>query len=248
MEAKTIEGLKHLPERSRDIMICFADRIAEAFGERLESMILFGSAAGGDFIEGKSDINTMIVLDKIRAVDLNIIMEAGRKFARKGLGIPLIFEKDHIATSLDTFPIEFSDMKRSHILLHGRDPLMDAVIEGRNLRYQCERELKSMLVNLRRGFLRSDGKRENLENLLEGSLATVLAACRGLLWMAGKTPPDNIDDLLVEVHKLYDSETKALDRVWHLRKGHSGATATLEALFEDYADEIAQLAALVDRL
>ena len=243
-----IKKLAHLPEKSRKVIIDFADQIAEAFTGKVEALVLFGSAAGGDFIEDKSDINILIVLDDVRAIDLNMIMHIGKKYAKKGLGIPLIFQKDHVATSLDTFPIEFSDMKRRHILLFGNDLLSNAIIEGQNLRYQCERELKSMMVNLRRGFLRTEGRKENLEDLLTGSLSTVLAACRGMMWLAEKTPPDNIDDLLAAVRTVYNADTAAIDRVWHLRKGGSESTATLETLFESYVDDIARLALIVDRL
>jgi predicted nucleotidyltransferase len=247
MKPEILEKLSHLPDKSRDTVAAFTDKIAKAFGEQLYSMILFGSAAGRDFIEGKSDINLIIILEKVRAADLEIIMEAGQKYARKGLAVPLVFERGHIVSSLDTFPIEFSDMKQRHILLSGEDPLEQAIIEKKNLRYQCERELKSILVNLRRGFLRTEAKRENIEKLLEDSLSSVLAACRGMIWMADKTPPDEATELLGDIHNIYECDTTAIDRVWRLRKGQSGATAMLEALFEDYIVNIADLAAVVDR-
>lgn len=237
-----------LSKKSRKMIAEFTGKLVEAFEERLYSFILFGSAAGKNFIEGKSDINTMIILTEMVMSDLEIIMEIWEKHAHKGLAAPLIFEKGHVPSSLDTFPIEFSDMKQRHILLHGTDPLENAVIEGRNLRYQCEREFKSMVVNLRRGFLRTEGKREKIEALLDESLASVLAACRGMIWMADKTPPDDISDLLKMIIDIYQSDTSAIDRVWRLHQGQSGATALLEALFEDYKNNLTDLAAVADRL
>ena len=246
MKDEIIQKLNHLPEKSRDILAGFADRIYKAFGDQLYSMMLFGSAAGGGYIEGKSDINTMIILERVRVSDLEIIMEAGQKYTGKGLAVPLIFERGHVVSSLDTFPIEFSDMKQRHLTLYGAEPLADAVIEKKNLRYQCERELKSILVNLRRGFLTTDAQRENIEALLENSLSSVLAACRGMIWMADREPNDFIVDLLNDLREIYNTDTSAIDRVWRLRKGHSGATAMLEALFEDYLANIAELARMVD--
>jgi hypothetical protein len=242
------EKLPNLPKKSRNMISDFTGKLVKAFEERLYSFILFGSAAGKNFIEGKSDINTMIILTEVVMSDLEIIMETWEKYARKGLAVPLIFEKGHVASSLDTFPIEFSDMKQRHILLHGADPLENAVIERKNLRYQCEREFKSMVVNLRRGFLRTEGKREKIEALLDESLASTLAACRGMIWMADKTPPDDTSDLLRMIIELYDTDTSAIDRVWRLHQGQSGATALLEALFEDYKNNLTDLAAVADGL
>jgi predicted nucleotidyltransferase len=242
------EKLAHLPQKSQDVISEFSEKLVEALGENLGSVILFGSAAGGEYNESKSDINILIILQNVRIIDLTVIMEAGRKYAKKGLAIPFIFEREHIETSLDTFPIEFSDMLKRHILVYGNDPLENAKIEKTNLRYQCEREFKSILVNLRRGFLQTGGKGENIETLLAGSLSGVLAACRALIWLMGQAPPDNVETLLKDVQDKYKVDTDAIGRVWHLKKGHSGATATLEALFDDYSRNIAKFAAVVDKM
>jgi hypothetical protein len=242
------EKLSRLPGKSKNAVAEFTEQLVEAFAEKLYSFILFGSAAGKNFIEGKSDINTLIILEDITVSDLEILMEIWQKYAQKGLAAPLLFERGHVASSLDTFPMEFSDMKQRHILLYGADPLETAAIEGKNLRYQCEREFKSMVVNLRRGYLRTEGKREKIEALLDGSLASALAACRGMIWMAGKTPPDDISDLLVMIRETYNTDTSAIDRVWRLHQGQSGATALLEALFEDYKNNLTDLAAVADGL
>ncbi len=242
------DKLSGLPEKTGRTVAQFVHKMTEAFGERVYSILLFGSAVGEDFIEDKSDINTLVILDVVKVYDLEIMMEAGRKLFKKGLAIPLIFEKGHIVSSLDTFPIEFSDMKRRHIVLLGANPLENAVVEQKNLRYQCERELKSIVVNLRRGFLRTDAQRDNIEKLLDGSIASTLAACRGLIWMKGKTPPDDVADMLADIRETYNVDITAIDRVWRLHKGQSGATALLEAVFDDYIRNIADLAAVADKL
>jgi predicted nucleotidyltransferase len=255
MQTETATLLSYLPDKSRDVTIKFADKMMESFTDNLVSVILYGSAAGrqdaaseGNFIEGKSDINILIILQSVRAVDLNIVLDNGKKFFKKGLAVPLVFERDHIKTSLDTFPIEFSDIKNRHIVLFGTDPFEKAEIDGRNLRYQCERELKSMLVNLRRGFVQTDGNREALEALLSKSFSSVLAACRGLIWLAGQMAPDNIPGVLEILKDTYKIDVSAIERVWRLRKGESGATALLEAIFDDYTRNIAKLASVVDNL
>jgi predicted nucleotidyltransferase len=248
MKPEISEKLTHLPQKSKDVIIEFSDKLVDSLGENLSSVILFGSAAEGEYIEDKSDINVLIILHNVRVVDLIVVMETGKKFAKKGLAVPFIFEREHIETSLDTFPIEFSDMRKRHILLYGADPLIKAEIERTNLRYQCEREFKSILVNLRRGFIQTGGKKENLETLLSGSLSSVLAACRGLIWLKGQAPSDGVEALLKDIEEKYKADTASLGRVWHLKKGHSGATATLEALFDDYCREIAQLASTVDKM
>jgi hypothetical protein len=248
--------LNHLPPKSRDTISGFAQALIEGFGEKLLSLILFGSAARTiksgapeDFKEAISDINMVIVLDKVTSKELNMILNISRKYQKNNLALPLIFAKDHIATSLDTFPLEFSDMKQRHICLHGTDPLEKAVIENKNLRHQCEVEFKGKLVQMRRGYLAAGENKENLIALLSASVSSIVAACRGLVHLKGQMPPDNIADLLTLVGEDYKINVEAIERAWHIKRGESEeATATLQILFDNYLITLENLANMVDKL
>lgn len=249
------DKLRHLPPKTQALLIKFSDLLIENLGENLYSLMLFGSAAraskrnGDDFKEGASDINTVITLEKVTTRELNVILEIGSKFKGQGLAIPLIFKRGHILSSLDTFPLEFSDMKYNHITLHGADPLEDAEIETRNLRHQCEVEFKGQLVQLRRGYLASAENQEILTELISTSVTSIMAACRGMALMAGKTPPDNKSDLLKLVHDDYDVDTLPIDEALRMKHGETGgATAALEILFDKYLTTIEKLADVVDGL
>jgi hypothetical protein len=248
--------LSHLPPKSRQIVAGFAGDISEAFGNRLLALFLFGSAARivksgapEDFKEGASDINLAIVLDRVTTTELNLIANIGRKYQKGRLAIPLVFRGDHIVTSLDTFPLEFSDMKQHHICLFGKDPLETAVIENTNLRHQCEVEFKGKLVQLRRGYMAAGEHRENLTELLSGSVSSIVTACRGLVRLKGQTPPDSVADLLTLVGEDYKVNVDAVERVWHLKRGEAEeSTATLQILFDNYLQALDSLASLVDRM
>ena len=248
------DKLRHLPDKSRQAVVKFASTLVESFDQNLYSLILFGSAArasrrGGieEYKEGASDINTAIILDSVGANELNMIVGIGRKFKKSGLAIPLVFKRGHVPASLDTFPLEFSDMKQNHIILYGANPLEEAVIETKNLRHQCEVEFKGQLVQLRRGYLAAGENQEMLTQLMSASVSSIMAACRGMAWMSGKTPPDNAPDLLKLIHDDYNVETTAIDETWRLKHGEAEeSTATLEMLFDNYQAEIEKLAEVVD--
>ncbi|MCP4584156.1 MAG: hypothetical protein GY839_21295 [candidate division Zixibacteria bacterium] len=247
--------LNHLPNKSRQALIKFTKLLTEAFGDNLYSLILFGSAARAskrnvdDFKEGASDINTAIILENVATNELNVIINIGGKMKKSGLAIPLVFKRGHVPSSLDTFPLEFSDMKQNHILLHGADPLEDANIETGNLRHQCEVEFKGHLVQLRRGYLASGENQEAMTALITASVTSIVATCRGMAMIAGKTPPDNQSDLLKMVQDDYDIDTSAIDEAWRLKHGEvDESTATLEILFDKYLIAIEKLADVVDRM
>lgn len=249
-------NLSHLPPKSRDTVAGFCRALIDGFGEHLLSVILFGTAARTiksgapeDFKEGISDINIAIVLDKVTSTELNMIINIGRKYQKGNLALPLIFRGDHIATSLDTFPLEFSDMKQRHICLYGKDPLENAVIENKNLRHQCEVEFKGKKVQLRRGYIAAGENKENLSTLLSASVTSIIAACRGMVRLKGQTPPDSVADLLTLVGAHYNIDIDAIKRVWLLKRGEAEeSTATLQILFDNYLQALEKLANLVDKL
>jgi hypothetical protein len=249
------DKLNHLPEKTRGLVAKFGQYLIEAFGSNLYSLIVFGSAArssrrnGDTFKEGASDINIAIILENVTTKELNVILEIGRKFKSSGLAIPLVFKRGHIVSSLDTFPLEFSDMKQHHILLFGADPLEDAQIETKNLRHQCEVEFKGQLVQLRRGYLASGEDQEALTALISASVTSVIAACRGMVLIAGKNPPNNKTDLLEMVQDSYDVDIAPIEDSLKIKHGeHGGATAALEALFDSYMATVEKLANVVDKL
>ena len=160
-----------------------------------------------------------------------------------------MFKRGHIPTSLDTFPLEFSGMKQNHIVLYGADPLEEAVIEMKNLRYQCEVEFKGQLVQLRRGYLAAGENREALASLMSVSVSSIMAACKGMATLKGITPPDSVTDLLKQVQVEYSIDTGAIDEALKIKHDEiEESTATLESLFDRYMSAIEKLANVVDEM
>ena len=55
---------------------------------------------------------------------------------------PVFFTEDYIIRSTDVFPIEFLDMKENHVTLYGKDLFEAIAVDTKNLRFQCEQEIK----------------------------------------------------------------------------------------------------------
>lgn len=60
----------------------FANSVRKKLGKHVQEIILFGSHARGDFTEG-SDYDFLIVVDKRRKTDENILLDIGVKFLDK---------------------------------------------------------------------------------------------------------------------------------------------------------------------
>lgn len=147
----------------------FTGQLKAMLGANLISVILYGSKARGEDIKRHSDINILLILNKIDLSALNAVAQIKKKLVFRKMS-PLVFSKDYMNNSLDTFPVEFSDIKENHSLLYGEDCLKDLKIDLKNLRHQCEWELKSKIIQLQKFYINSGAKAKALQQFLLKSL------------------------------------------------------------------------------
>src|SRR6187551_1379921 len=122
----------------------------EEMGANLQSVVLYGSAAAGDFVPGLSGHDVLIIADRLGASELAALSKTLRSWERSGNPLPQLFTLQELADAADVFPIELLDMQQSRRVLFGFDPLADLKIDMGHYRGQLERELKVRLQLLRR--------------------------------------------------------------------------------------------------
>ena len=112
-----------------------------------------------------------------------------REWAERGNPPPLMFSEAEWHASADVFPIEYGDMRDSHVVLHGVDPFERLDIDWEHLRLQCEHELKSKQIKLREQYLLLSSEPAGLGALLTHSFPTFLTLFRAGLRLAGEVAP-----------------------------------------------------------
>ena len=137
-----------------------------ALGTDLSSVILYGSAARGDYAATTSDLNVLIVLNALTPATLERLHDPVRRWERKGQPAPRIFSSAMIRDSADVFPIEFLDLKVCRRVLFGDDPFTDLEIHTGHLRLQCERELREKMMRLREAYVEIHDAPKKLTKLL----------------------------------------------------------------------------------
>jgi predicted nucleotidyltransferase len=94
------------------------------------SAVLYGSAARGDFVPGRSDINLMLVLEQLTAPVLRSLSRAFSAWRKATPEPPLILSRAEWNRASDAFPIEITDMRLSYQVLRGSDPLAQSTGAG----------------------------------------------------------------------------------------------------------------------
>ena len=225
----------------------FTETLKTTCGENLLSAVLYGSAAAGDSVAGKSDYNVMLVLKEAGLPALKLIAAASKDWLKKGNPPPLIFSRERLLSSGDTFPIELSDMKDFHKALYGEDLLPAIRINKADLRLAVEREFKGKQILLRGSYLALAGDKKALAGLMADSLSQFLVLCRAALRLhADGVPAAKLECAArLKEHEDYDAEIFKL--VHQLKKGEYSGPLDPEALFGRYLAAVDQLCAAVDR-
>ncbi|PIR17912.1 MAG: hypothetical protein COV46_02215 [Deltaproteobacteria bacterium CG11_big_fil_rev_8_21_14_0_20_49_13] len=196
----------------------FTKDLKKAYAENLDAVVLYGSAADGEFHSGRSDINTIIVLKNIAPVEIARSNKTLKKWVKNGNPLPIFFTKEIIDGAADVFPIEFSDITARNKVLYGNDVFAGIKIDGRNLRHQCEHELRSKILAFRqRMALLSDRPKELIELMLESS-SSFFAIFSGVLRLSGVEPAPSKKEIVEQLTKLVDTDITIMLEIIDVRE------------------------------
>ncbi len=227
----------------------FASAAESALGANLASLVLYGSAARAQHIEGRSDLNLMILVKDASTGALRPAAGFLGDWLRSGNSPPLLFSEAEWRASADVFPLEIEDMRDAHRVLRGRDPLDGMVTDRASLRQQLEREVRGKLLHLRTEYAAIAKDPAALSRLLENSLSTFLVFFRATLRLKGMTPPGDSLELIRETCKA--TGVPALPFEWALAARMNRAPNALrdfDPLAGQYVDAVERLAHVVNSL
>jgi predicted nucleotidyltransferase len=238
-----------IPTDPTEIFPEFIADYKNLFGDDLVSIILYGSATGQDYRPGKSDINFMIVLSEQGIERLDQAFSSVKKWLKRKVAIPLFLTEGYVATSLDTFPIEYLNFQRNHTLVFGKDILKDLSFDPDFIRLQCEREIKGKLLILREAFLETAGKGRALRQVIGKSIPAFIALFEALLRLKGKDVPQEKRGIIRATAAVLDINGGVFERLLDIKeeRGRWGDTEIM-TLFKDYLREARKLSKQVDAL
>lgn len=222
--------------------------LQEALGQNLQSVVLYGSAAAGDFVPGFSGHDVLIITNRLGATELAAVSKTLGIWERAGNPLPQLFTLEELAAATDVFPIELLDMQQSRRVLHGLDPLAELKIDMSHYRQQLERELKVRLQLLRRRYVACAGDDERVAHLIAASVSTFLVLLRAVLRLYNEAVPAEKVDSLGPLTKYLEFDPQPLREAMELRAQQGQPLpAHLDGLFSRYLKSIEQVVHSVDR-
>ena len=94
------------------------DRLRRDYGETLISVVLYGSAASGEFHEKFSDLNVLVVLKKLGVRELALGRETVHWWQKQKQPLPVLLESEENKKSRDVFLVVYLEIQHNKRLLH----------------------------------------------------------------------------------------------------------------------------------
>ncbi|MEO8648618.1 MAG: nucleotidyltransferase domain-containing protein [Acidobacteriota bacterium] len=229
----------------------FIDDLRSTHGNNLTSVILYGSAAAGDFIPARSDYNILIALEKITPHVLRQAHASVREWRKMGHPVPVYFTVSELKNAADVFPIEFHNMEVARKVLYGEDVLADLNISDEYLRHQVEYELRSKLILLRRQYIPASGSVDGLKTLMAESLASFASLFGAVLLLLGVDPPATKHETVALTVAQLGLDGASFERIFNIRSDNFAAELDdtgANRLFGEYMEQVEKVINAVDAL
>lgn len=226
----------------------FVTQVCRALPDRVRSVVLFGSAAAGDFIDGVSRYDLLIVIDRFGIDELDALAPAIRDWRKAGNPLPLLFTAEQLAGSADAFALEFLEMLHDRRVLYGADPIVGVRVNPEQARMQLERELKGKSLALRDQYALAAGDRQRIIRLMCDSLSAFLSLFRVALGLYETPVPSHKHNALLALARHIPFDPQPFVTVSEIRAGtRSAGRVDARDLFRSYWQGVETVTAAVDR-
>ncbi len=233
----------------RQAALEFVAEVETLFGERLESIVLYGSVPRHEAVLGASDINLIVILDRVSVEDLERLAPVTRRWVSSGRATPMLFGAEEFRRSSDAFAMEMADMLDRREILFGRDPVAGLEVNLPAMRHQLEHEMRARRTQLREGMLVTAQDPGSVGDLLLRAIPAYVCYLRAILRLADRDISDSSEDVIRAAANVVDAAPEAFLSVWSWRK--AGATPALrltDPVVKGYDALVDQAIAWVDAL
>jgi predicted nucleotidyltransferase len=227
----------------------FVVRLQAAAGSNLQSVILYGSAAAGDYVADHSDVNLLCVLGNTSFSAIAGLSAAVEWWEKQKHHAPLLMTREELQRGADVFSIEFLDMQRNYRVLWGEDALKTLEIPMRFHRVQVEYELREKTILLRQRLLAVAGDKNGKWELLLRSAPAFATLARHALIALGEPPVASKREAVQRLAAKSQLDPGAFLQLFDVRDGKAARNSIdVDELFTRYLKAVEQLTAAVDAL
>ncbi len=226
----------------------FVAKLKGVAGANLDSVVLYGSAAAGDYQHGFSDFNVLCLVHRLDAGALAALRPAIAWWRERGQPNPMVFTLDELQRSADVFAIELLDIKARHKVLSGTDHFAGLNVPMDLHRVEVERELRTNVIRLRELYLAAGTDTKRHLALMSESLSSFATLFRHSLIALGQPAPENKREIFSALGAHLNFSAAPFVAVLEAREDkHKAAALDVAETFRGFLEGVTRAADEVDR-
>ncbi len=234
------KNLERLAVVLRPTIQQLAEQIDRTFGNQVVNWSIFGDTATGVFDADRHTVRNVLVLQQVDLDGVRTLAKLGDQFGLRRIVAPLILTPAFIAKSLDTFPLELLEIQQQAVSILGESPFVNLQFTDPNVRSQCEREMKTVIIALQQGLLSTHGKSQQFPGVILNVVERLSRTLRAMLWLQGRRAFQPLLDVVTSV------ETLAGRRLPGVRQAVQNVRSPDWNTFQQLYAEVETLGAMVD--
>jgi predicted nucleotidyltransferase len=197
----------------------FVQKLKDAAGGNLKSVILYGSSVAGEFQSKHSHLDVLCIVERADVSHVDALQPVVESWIRKGNPEPRVFTAEELRRSADVFAIELLDMKDRHRVLFGEDVFAGLSVPLRYHKLQVERELRTNSLRLRQTLLVAPKKAKARLGIMVSSVSSFVALFRHALIALGESPAANKREAVDRIARIAGCSPSGFHAVLDFREG-----------------------------
>jgi predicted nucleotidyltransferase len=193
----------------------------------LHSLVLYGSAVGGEYVEGRSDINLLVVLEASTPESHEFLREL---CTAHPMIHPFVVERSGLPRAAQVFGLKFLSIQRSHRVLHGTDALKDFQLGASLQVLLAEQECRNLRMRLTHAYSTSGRKLRAYEEFLTANTPRFFIVLSDVARCGEIDLPPAMGERAPVFARTFGSQTAALEFLWHCHQHNKspGGRRTVE--------------------
>ena len=241
----TIDGLH---EETQQLLRSYVKDVAQVFGNKLESVLLYGSAVRGEFLPGRSNLNLLLFVSSYDVAVLKKYNGLHKRWSKEQLVVPLFLTAADLQSAAFVFPLEYQDIYEWHRVLWGQDPFVGFKVDTRHLTSEVLQALRGNLLRVRQRLVEGGSTEEAMTILLPLSITALLPVLRGTQRLLGRPVLSHGEPLFKDLEVHLGINLTGLRDALLLKRGQiSPGHKEVPRLMDRYLESLAQLVTTVEQ-
>jgi hypothetical protein len=200
MSTPALATVRDLPGPVSRVLTEVVDALQQTFGDSLEAVVLFGSAAENR-LRPTSDVNIVIVLTRLDRAKLDAVRDV-LQVAHAAVRLNAMWLLAHeIRPAAAAFAVKFADIARRRRVLIGRDPFEGLQVPRAAAVARVRQVTLNLMLRLRASYALDGDREERLALIVADTIGPLRAAAAEILDLDGRpaaSPREALEQIVRE--------------------------------------------------